>query len=144
MAVATVLGLVPPFVGPIIYLFFRPPEYLEDVREGQLEIKAMEERLARPQLHCPVCRAEIDASYLACPVCDPPEAGLFELPRATPEADLAALPLLRTPVDAPGVVREFDEAWDEPVTPRRPPAREAAGRGSSETSIEAPAPVPPE
>jgi hypothetical protein len=30
---ATILGLVPPFVGAFIYMLFRPPEYLEDVRE---------------------------------------------------------------------------------------------------------------
>ena len=52
VAMATLLGLVPPFVGPLIYMLFRPPEYLEDVRERELEIKAMEERLAaaRPAL----------------------------------------------------------------------------------------------
>ena len=33
--------------APLIYMLFRPPEYLEDVRERELEIKAMEERLAR-------------------------------------------------------------------------------------------------
>src|ERR687888_641523 len=62
------LGAVP-FVGPLIYMLFRPPEYLDDVRERELEIKAMEERLARRDLHCPVCRAEGDASFLVCPVC---------------------------------------------------------------------------
>ena len=69
VAMATMLGLVPPFVGPIVYLFFRPPEYLEDVRERELEIRAMEDRLARRDLHCPVCRAQVEASYLVCPVC---------------------------------------------------------------------------
>jgi hypothetical protein len=69
IAMATVLGAVPPFLGPIIYMFFRPPEYLEDVRERELEIKAMEERLARRELHCPVCRAEVEATFLVCPVC---------------------------------------------------------------------------
>ena len=44
---ATVLGLVPPFIGALIYMLFRPPEYLEDVRERELEIKAMEESLGR-------------------------------------------------------------------------------------------------
>ena len=63
------LGLVPPFVGALIYMLFRPPEYLEDVRERELEIKAMEERLARRDLHCPVCRAEVDVGFLVCPVC---------------------------------------------------------------------------
>ena len=67
---ATLLGLVPPFIGALIYMLFRPPEYLEDVRERELEIKAMEESLGRGgQQHCPVCRAEIDENFLVCPVC---------------------------------------------------------------------------
>jgi hypothetical protein len=41
VGMATLLGLVPPFLGALIYMLFRPPEYLEDVRERQLEIKAM-------------------------------------------------------------------------------------------------------
>jgi hypothetical protein len=69
VALATVVGLVPPFLGPIVYLFFRPPEYLQDVRERDLEIKAMEERLAVLDQRCPVCRARVDSSYLVCPVC---------------------------------------------------------------------------
>jgi hypothetical protein len=69
IALATVVGLVPPFLGPIVYLFFRPPEYLQDVRERDLEIKAMEERLALLDQRCPVCRARVDSSYLVCPVC---------------------------------------------------------------------------
>jgi len=69
VGMATVLGLFPPFVGALIYMLFRPPEYLDDVRERELEIKAMEERLARRDLHCPVCRAEVGPDYLVCPVC---------------------------------------------------------------------------
>jgi RNA polymerase subunit RPABC4/transcription elongation factor Spt4 len=66
--VSTVLGIVP-FVGPLIYMLFRPPEYLEDVRERELEIKAMEKRLGGRDLRCPVCRAEVDEDFLICPVC---------------------------------------------------------------------------
>jgi double zinc ribbon protein len=66
---STLLGLVPPFIGPFIYMLFRPPEYLDDVRERELEIRAMEDRLARRDLHCPVCRSEVEATYLLCPVC---------------------------------------------------------------------------
>jgi hypothetical protein len=69
VGMAVVLGLVPPFVGALIYMLFRPPEYLEDARERELEIKAMEQRLARRDLHCPVCRAEVDPAFLVCPVC---------------------------------------------------------------------------
>jgi len=66
---ATVLGAVPPFIGAFIYMLFRPPEYLEDVRERELEIKAMEKRLGGRDLHCPVCRAEVEPDFLICPVC---------------------------------------------------------------------------
>ena len=63
-----VLGLVPPFLGALIYMLFRPPEYLEDVRERELEIRAMEER-SGPPTHCPVCRAAVEPGFLVCPVC---------------------------------------------------------------------------
>ena len=63
----TVLGAVPPFLGPLVYMLFRPPEYLEDVRERELEIEAIERRLGEHQ--CPVCHAQVDADFLVCPVC---------------------------------------------------------------------------
>jgi RNA polymerase subunit RPABC4/transcription elongation factor Spt4 len=66
---ATILGAVPPFLGAFIYMLFRPPEYLDDVRERELEIKAIEKRLGGRDLHCPVCRAEVEPDFLICPVC---------------------------------------------------------------------------
>jgi hypothetical protein len=69
VTVATVIGLVPPFVGPFIYMLFRPPEYLEEARERELEIRAIEERISAFDIRCPVCHAEVDAAYLVCPVC---------------------------------------------------------------------------
>ena len=69
VALATLVGLVPPFLGPIIYLFFRPPEYLQDVHERELEIRAMEQRLAQLEQRCPVCRARVESNFLVCPVC---------------------------------------------------------------------------
>jgi hypothetical protein len=68
VGVATLIGLVP-FLGALVYMLFRPPEYLEDVRERELEIRAMEERLRERELHCPVCRAEVEPAFLICPVC---------------------------------------------------------------------------
>ena len=67
VGLATLIGLFPPFLGPIIYMFFRPPEYIQDARERELEIKAMEERLAQNDQRCPVCRARVEPSYLALP-----------------------------------------------------------------------------
>jgi hypothetical protein len=118
VALATVLGLVPPFVGPIVYLFFRPPEYLEDVRERELEIRAMEERLAKPELHCPVCRAEIEASFLVCPVCTTKLKQACSSCRAPLEPIWQICPYCETPVETPAVVRDFEETWDEPAKPK--------------------------
>ena len=66
--VSTALGVIP-FLGPLIYMLFRPPEYLDDVRERELEIRAMEERLGGGTARCPVCRAHVDDDFLVCPVC---------------------------------------------------------------------------
>lgn len=68
VAMATLLGLVPPFVGAVIYMLFRPPEYLEEVRERELEMKALQ-ALRPADERCPVCRSAVDASFLVCPVC---------------------------------------------------------------------------
>jgi len=68
VAMATILGLVP-IVGPLVYLFFRPPEYLEDRRERELEIRAMEEQIGQRASNCPVCRAAVEPDFLVCPVC---------------------------------------------------------------------------
>ncbi len=70
VAMATILGLVPPFIGAVIYMFFRPPEYLADVRERELEIAAAEARLAQvEQERCPYCDFEVERSFLRCPSC---------------------------------------------------------------------------
>ena len=68
IGVSVVTALVFPFVGALVYTILRPPEYLDDVRERELEIRAMERRLGADQ-RCPYCRSEIEASYLICPVC---------------------------------------------------------------------------
>jgi Double zinc ribbon len=59
-----------PFIGTVIYLIVRPPEYLEDVRERELEIAAAEARLATLEHEsCPYCGFEIERSFLRCPSC---------------------------------------------------------------------------
>ena len=119
VAMAVVLGAIPPFLGPIIYMFFRPPEYLEDVRERELEIRAMEERLASPELDCPVCRAEVDASFLVCPVCTTKLKQACANCRAPLEALWQICPYCETPVDTPTVVQQFDSWEAEPGRDRR-------------------------
>jgi hypothetical protein len=131
VAMATILGLVPPFVGAIIYMFFRPPEYLEDVRERELEIRAMEERLSRRDLHCPVCRAEVEPSFLVCPVCTTKLKQACSSCGSPLEALWQICPYCETPVDTPTVVQQLDTWESEPrARPRRRrPPKPAAERG---------------
>src|SRR5215210_5808216 len=68
IAVAVATAIVFPFVGVLIYTILRPPEYLDDVRERELEIRAMERRLGA-NLRCPYCRTDVEPSFLSCPVC---------------------------------------------------------------------------
>ncbi len=68
IAVAVALGIFPPFLGPLIYMLFRPPEYLEDVRERELELQALEESVGHVEL-CPVCRSTVEGGFLVCPIC---------------------------------------------------------------------------
>ncbi len=96
IAMATLLGAVPPFLGPLIYMLFRPPEYLEDVRERELEINAIESaspsatsaaglpRRGRPgvprlpglhdppQQACEACGSPLEPIWQVCPYCATP------------------------------------------------------------------------
>jgi hypothetical protein len=59
-----------PFVGTLVYMIVRPPEYLDDVRERELEIQAAEARLAELGFRlCPHCDNEVERDYLRCPNC---------------------------------------------------------------------------
>jgi Double zinc ribbon len=101
VAFAAVLGLVP-YIGPLVYMLFRPPEYLEDVRERELEIKAMEDRLSRRDLICPVCRSEVDSSFLVCPICTTKLRQACVNCRAPLEALWQVCPYCETPIESSG------------------------------------------
>ena len=59
-----------PFVGTVVYMIVRPPEYLDDVRERELEMQAAEARMHALDYHlCPHCDYEVQADYLRCPSC---------------------------------------------------------------------------
>jgi hypothetical protein len=68
VATATAVALVP-IVGPLVYLLFRPPETLADVRAREIEVRALKAHLRRPEPQCPVCRSAIEKDFLVCPVC---------------------------------------------------------------------------
>src|SRR6266550_751172 len=59
-----------PFVGTMVYMILRPPEYLEDVRERELEMHAAEARLQQlDQWLCPHCDYRIERDFIRCPSC---------------------------------------------------------------------------
>jgi hypothetical protein len=59
-----------PFVGTVIYLILRPPEYLEDTRERELEVQAAEARLHDLDHGlCPHCDYRIERDFVRCPSC---------------------------------------------------------------------------
>jgi Double zinc ribbon len=67
---ATVVAFAFPFLGAIIYLILRPPEYLEDVRERELETQAAAARVWElEQGRCPHCEHVIERDFIRCPGC---------------------------------------------------------------------------
>jgi hypothetical protein len=69
IACATAASLFP-FVGTIVYMIVRPPEYLDDVRERELEMQAAEARLHDLNyVLCPHCDYEVEKDFLRCPSC---------------------------------------------------------------------------
>ena len=59
-----------PFVGTLVYLIVRPPEYLDDVRERELEIQAAQARLVQSGFEeCRHCNAPVERDFLRCPGC---------------------------------------------------------------------------
>src|SRR5580692_10003077 len=69
VACATAASLFP-FVGTIVYMIVRPPEYLEDVRERELETQAAEARLRQlDQTLCPHCDYRVERDFIRCPSC---------------------------------------------------------------------------
>jgi hypothetical protein len=69
VACATVGSLIP-FIGTIVYTIVRPPEFIDDARERELEIRAAELRVRQlSELSCPNCGFPVEKNYLRCPSC---------------------------------------------------------------------------
>lgn len=59
-----------PFIGTAVYAIVRPPEFLEDAHERELEIKAAELRVRQlREQSCPNCEYPVEKDYLRCPNC---------------------------------------------------------------------------
>lgn len=65
----TLVAVLFPFVGPLVYLLCRPPEYVIDAREREVELQFMERVLVVEPGRCGRCKAGVGPDFLACPHC---------------------------------------------------------------------------
>jgi hypothetical protein len=69
VACATI-GSFFPYIGTAVYAIVRPPEFLEDAHERELEIRAAELRVRQlTEASCPNCEHPIEKDFLRCPDC---------------------------------------------------------------------------
>ena len=69
VACATIASFIP-YIGTAVYAILRPPEFLEDAHERELEIRAAELRVRQlTELSCPNCEYPVEKNYLRCPNC---------------------------------------------------------------------------
>jgi len=69
VACATVASFFP-YIGTAVYAIVRPPEFLEDAHERELEIKAAELKVRQlREQTCPNCEYPVEKNYLRCPNC---------------------------------------------------------------------------
>ena len=64
-----IVALLFPFIGTLIYVIVRPPEYALDSRERELELAVLEKELRQRVALCPSCRSVVEKDYLLCPEC---------------------------------------------------------------------------
>src|SRR5215831_6177580 len=66
---ATLASLFP-YAGTLVYMIVRPPEFIEDRQEREMEMQAAEARLHQFEyLLCPHCDHEVEKDFLRCPSC---------------------------------------------------------------------------
>lgn len=66
---ATLASFIP-YIGTAVYAIVRPPEFIEDAHERELEIEAAELRVRQlKEASCPGCGFPIERTYLRCPDC---------------------------------------------------------------------------
>ena len=116
IAVAVATSLIFPYVGTLFYVILRPPEYLEDVLERDLEIRAREQELVGGANRCPACRTAVRDEYLICPKCRRGAEGRLYRLRPPLDPSWKVCPYCATDVASPKraakpVVAEEDELF---------------------------------
>ncbi len=65
---ATLLVLLIPVIGLVVYLMLRPRETLAEAYERSLEQEALLQAIEEPEV-CPGCGQRVKSDYLFCPAC---------------------------------------------------------------------------
>ncbi|RLD00439.1 MAG: zinc ribbon domain-containing protein [Chloroflexi bacterium] len=65
---ATLLVIVLPIIGLVVYLMLRPRETLAEAYERSLEQEALLQAIEEPEV-CPGCGQRVKSDYLYCPAC---------------------------------------------------------------------------
>ena len=123
-----------PFVGTVVYMIVRPPEYMEDVREREIEMAAAAARLAQVQDQtCPYCDVAIEKTFLRCPSC---------LRRLKEPCQSCGKPLDPKWKICPYCEAEVPARAQEPTRARRPARRSAPSTAAAAASDRPPRPRP--
>jgi double zinc ribbon protein len=115
-----------PFVGTIVYVILRPPEYLDDVRERELEMQAAEARLYElDHSLCPHCDYRVERDFIRCPSC---------LRKLKERCESCSRPLDQAWAICPYCETEVPGASSRRPRRRRPPAPESERTGHGQTA----------
>jgi Double zinc ribbon len=142
---ATVASLFP-FVGVIVYSILRPPEFLEDRRERELEIRASELRVKQLEENsCPNCEHPVERTYLRCPSCrarikDPCESCGKPVDPRWSLCPYCETPTRRAEPEPASGRRSGRRTASRPTRATRPVSRSASSEAGATGSAATPAP----
>jgi hypothetical protein len=118
-----------PYVGTIVYSILRPPEFLEDAREREIETRAAELRVRQlEEQSCPNCAYPIERTYLRCPKCRARVKDPCETCEKPIDPRWAICPYCETPQRRPAAQPRRGTAEGAPSKPA--PARGSKGERS--------------
>jgi hypothetical protein len=147
VACATV-GSFFPYIGTAVYAIVRPPEFLEDAHERELEIRAAELRVRQlTEASCPKCEYPVEKSFLRCPQCQSRLKDPCQSCGKPVDPRWALCPYCETPIaERPRRQRPSKEGRREPrgeerpkreAPPKRRPAAKVKEAPASEQDAEA-------
>jgi len=140
VACATAASLFP-YIGTFVYSILRPPEFLDDARERELEIRAAELRVRQlAELSCPNCRYPVEKNFLRCPRCQRRLKDPCESCGKPVDPRWAVCPYCETAL--PGARQRQQQARRE--QPRRQAPARQAGRRAEAGQRPAQRPTPPQ